>query len=876
MRTTFRKTLSLISTVTLFVLFSVCNVSRGQGLTITPAAVSNTYSGKLTLVVTGLTNTETVVVQKFLDLNGNGAVDAGDQLVQQFNLTDGQAGMVIGGVTNFNVPGDYDTTAGQITAKMFSPDGDFSQSIVGHYLFVVAGSGGAATNSFAVTNFPFAQKLTGRVLKNNVSVPGAVVLVFPAPSGGNQGLGSPVGETVTDSAGNYTMALPVGSYLPFAFASNAFADIQASPVIALNAGQTITTNLTLTNATATISGQAVDYNNPGVALPGVFLPASTQTGLVAATFTDASGNFTLGVLPGTWQFDGEPAGLLLHGYVGFQGKTNVDAGTSFTGAFFKATALFYGQVVDGAGNPMPDMDIYLDDNSGTFQSDSYSDNKGNYVIGAVGGLTGDAWNVQVAAGNGSPTPTNYIFSQPAFTQSGGMSLNAGQAVQVNFTGLLATNFISGNVQFNGTNVAGVGVYAGATINGVNFNTYADTDANGNYAFNVANGNWSVGVNQNGGNDSLDALLGAGTYAPPNNQNLTIANDNGTANFVIQSCDGIQIVNPATTNLPPGQLNNYYSFQFQAASCNNNFNWSQISGTLPNGLTLYSGGSLTGTPFNSGNFSFTVQVTDGNGHSTNETFALSIAGGALQINTGFLPTATNGVVYSQTLQASGGVPPYSWSIPNFSANPPVNLTLGTNGVLSGTPAVSGNFGFTVRVTDSTLATVDQPLSLNIVNPPPAITNVSLPQGNVGAAFSAQFGATGGQPPYTWALAFGSASLPPQLSLNSAGLIAGTPATNGEFYFQVQATDANFTTANKVFGLLINPKPSLALPTWRTNRFQMRLMGGSNQNYTIQVSTNLGLANWTTLFITNSPDTNAFWLSDPNATNRQRFYRVLIGP
>jgi hypothetical protein len=403
MKSTFHKFLSL---VTLFVFFSVCNLSHGEGLAITPAAVSNTYSGKLTLVVTGLANAETVVVQKFLDLNGTGVVDAGDPLVQQFNLTDGQTGMVIGGVTNINVPGDYDTTAGQITAKMFFTDGDFSQSIVGHYLFVVSGPSGAATNSFAVTNFPYAQKLTGRVLKNNVSVPGAVVIVFPAPSGGNQGLGSPVGQTVADSSGDYTLALPVGSYLPFAFASNAFADIQASPVIALNAGQTITTNLTLTNGTATITGQAVDYNNHSVGLPGIFLPASTQSGLVAATFTDANGNFTVGVLPGTWQFDGEPAGLLLHGYVGYQGGTNASSGSTITAVFFKATALIYGQVVDALGNPMPDLDIYLNDNSGTFQSDSYSDNQGNYVIGAVGGLNGDTWNVQVATGNGSTTPAN--------------------------------------------------------------------------------------------------------------------------------------------------------------------------------------------------------------------------------------------------------------------------------------------------------------------------------------------------------------------------------------------------------------------------------------------------------------------------------------
>jgi hypothetical protein len=58
--------------------------------------------------------------------------------------------------------------------------------------------------------------------------------------------------------------------------------------------------------------------------------------------------------------------------------------------------------------------------------------------------------------------------------------------------------------------------------------------------------------------------------------------------------------------------------------------------------------------------------------------------------------------------------------------------------------------------------------------------------------------------------------------------------------------------------------------------MQLSGGSNQNYTVQVSTNLGAGNWATLLITNNPATNSYYLTDPNATNKQRFYRILIGP
>ena len=96
---------------------SVClpTLSRAAvALTINPSSVSNTYSGTITLQVSGITAGDTVVVQKFLDANSNGVIDGADSLVQQFNLTDGQAS-VIGGVTNLNVPGDTNTTAASPT-----------------------------------------------------------------------------------------------------------------------------------------------------------------------------------------------------------------------------------------------------------------------------------------------------------------------------------------------------------------------------------------------------------------------------------------------------------------------------------------------------------------------------------------------------------------------------------------------------------------------------------------------------------------------------------------------------------------------------------------------------------------------------------------
>jgi hypothetical protein len=158
----------------------------------------------------------------------------------------------------------------------------------------------------------------------------------------------------------------------------------------------------------------------------------------------------------------------------------------------------------------------------------------------------------------------------------------------------------------------------------------------------------------------------------------------------------------------------------------------------------------------------------------------------------------------------------------------------------------------------------------------VTNISLPKGNVTAAYSAQLGASGGNPPYNWQMASNSPSLPTGLSLNSSGLISGTPTTNNTIAFKVQVTDANSAVTNKVLFITINRQPVLLTPIWRTNRFSMRLFAAADQNYTIQMTTNLSSTNWTSLFVTNNLNSSSYIVIDPNATNKGRFYRVVIGP
>jgi len=712
------------SLVRLFAAFAWL-VAFGQGafadvtFTVTPSVVSNTYAGTVTLQIGGLTN-KTVVIQKFLDLNTNGVIDGGDLLVQQFTLQDG-TNFVIGGVTNFNVPGDLNATTGAITATLNFQNGDFVQNIVGNYLYVLSSPGGhfaPITNQFAVTNFPFAQTLTGNVVSNSTStaLPNAIILMFPPPRPGNKGpSGNPLAGVVANNAGSYTVQLPTGTYMPVAFEGNYAANMATAPVLTLAASQTITTNLTLTSATsASISGSVVDANNSSIGLPGVMIPAMSSDGLLVITFTDTNGNFNVPVTAGTWTLQVQDSSLIVHGYVGLNNGTNVSAGaTGVTLAVPRATALFYGSVTDNLGNPMAGIDVEAyDTGSNLYGPDGYTDTNGNYFLGIVGGLNDDPWQIQISS---DKSPANYIFSQPDLDSNGGTNINSGQAVLANFTAILAINQITGTVKDSNNNpIAGVGVNANATINGTNYQSYVDTDTYGNYSINVANGSWDISINCNGGDDSLDNILGSGNYQCPGNQTAVINNNNATNNFIVQSCDGISII---TTSFPAGEVNVYYDQFLLASSCNGPITGSVISGTPPPGLTgNTSSGEIYGTPTTAGTFTFTIQLSDGV-NTTNEQFSIGISN-AVQIITISLPDGTNFLNYSQQLQATAGVPfggasPYNWSLASGSASLPPNLTLAANGLLSGTLAASGTFDFTVEVADSLNGIYDQPLALTIV-------------------------------------------------------------------------------------------------------------------------------------------------------------------
>jgi hypothetical protein len=954
-------------------LFLACPAMATVTSSVAPSAISNTYAGTIVLQIAGLGAGETVIVQKYLDLNGNGVIDTGDLLVQQFELTDGQATLVAG-VTNGTVPGDWNTAAGAITTPLSLFQGGILSAAAGRYAYVVSSPTAhfspSLTNFFSVTNTPYPQTISGIVKSGSAAVPDAYVLVLNSVGGKVKGLAA---SAAADSAGSYSVRVPPGTYIVAAGRSNYVANFSAA-ILAINPGDTVSTNLSLVPATNRISGRMLDASDPSIGLPGLFVPMTSADGFVAFAFTDAKGNFSVGVNAGTWSVNAQSLDLAVQGYMGYNSHPTVavSSGTVSTNLTYpKATGLFYGTVKDNLGNPLPGVRLYGDERGGgVYSGDAEVDGQGNYFMGVVA----STWDVEMDLGASGPQFASYVFSQAPWANNGsGISVSGGTSVRQDFTALLATNQIRGHLKDAvGNPITGVQINATATINGSSYSTRTPTDANGNYALNVANGSWNVSVNcctcnscscldssvyqcpnsQNvnisNGNESninfiappagsfsitgslkdnnnlpvvgvnIHANNGNGTtittgtdgngdyafnvsngnwdigvdcgqldtlgYACPNDQMVQVSNGGvGGVDFMVVPCGPLQVT---TTSLPDGMVSFAYYYngsggvQLQNSGCHSPFTWSPTPGSLPlpAGLSLSQEGWISGTPTASGTNYFSVRVSDASANAADALMSM-VVWPTVQITNASLPNPTAGLVYGATLGVVGGAGGYfDWYISSGALPPGLYISGGPNrtGVVSGTPTQTGTFSFTVSVYDNSGYAPQRAYSLTVQNGSPVITTTNLAPATVSVLYSAQVEAVGGATPYGWSLAPASQPLPASLILSTNGLIAGVPATSGTFSFILRVTDANALSTTAPLMLTVNPGLSLGLPVLRANQIGVQLLGATpGQSYTLQVITNLTSSNWVSLYATNAPSPS-FLLSDPNATSPMGFYRVKAGP
>ncbi len=209
-----------------------------------------------------------------------------------------------------------------------------------------------------------------------------------------------------------------------------------------------------------------------------------------------------------------------------------------------------------------------------------------------------------------------------------------------------------------------------------------------------------------------------------------------------------------------------------------------------------------------------------------TVSNQVASSNLVISAATLPEAPYGISYAALLSATGGMPPYQWSV---LGGLPTGLTLSSNGLISGTPsgAMGGTSNFVVRVTDSQGKTTPANMAITVGDPPappPAPEPVPVPPLAIGGCS----GASCTLPP-------AEANVPYTYTFFATGGSGGTPA------WTLMGAAVAGLTLDAASGTLNWAGPSVICPGPRTVSVQLtRGTGTVIQAVTIPVTQSGGTA------------------------------------
>ena len=398
---------------------------------------------------------------------------------------------------------------------------------------------------------------------------------------------------------------------------------------------------------------------------------------------------------------------------------------------------------------------------------------------------------------------------------------------------------TGSTNINGISLTGQATTAGAPDQ---FNTYTLTTP-----VTINSGDFVIGFSitapSSSGAEGLDTTNSQGRSYKSTDGGATFGTPTGgVGNYLIRGqyfrpcCSGVTItVSPSNGTLPGGQLNTFYSQTFTQSGGVGTATWSVSAGSLPAGLSLNaSTGELSGTPTTPGTANFTIRATDQNTCTGERAYSLTIACAAITITPATLTAGTAGTSYNQSLSASGGITPYTFS--QGSGSLPTGLSLSGSGVVSGVPTQTGTFTFTANVTDNQGCTGSASISLTINCQTITVTAPATNTGTAGSAFSQSFSQSGGIGTTNFSTA---STLPTGITLSTAGVLAGTPTQTGSFPITVKATDSNGCMGTTNYTLTINCQTiTVTAPATNTGTT------GTNFSATFTQSGGIGTTNFTT--------------------------------
>ena len=666
--------------------------------TLTPASTSSVATTPVVLQVTGLASGSTVIVERFVDANSNGSVDAGEFLAERFAVTDGQV-TSIAGVRNTNIPGDEDAAAnGQMNINLIPALGAELGRLAGQQLIRLSSPSAAFatfTRTLALTQPALAQSISGAVTDGSNPVPFASVFLMASYTDGEFVLG-----VVANASGHFTVNAPVGTYDVAAMKTGYVTNFATPPTVALAAGATPTQNLQLATSTTTISGKIADADS-NAGLGGVQLFMGTDGGLVTVVSSDADGTYSAPVTAGLWNVEVSGISVSHLGYLAIDTKavtidTTSGAATGANYSLPKVTALIHGTVTDAASTPLAGIQVGANDSNNLHYSDATTDAAGHYMLGVTTGL----WYVNIS--NQSPGLGGYMVPNGQAA-----TITGAQAVQADFAMLAVNAHLQGVVTNAGSPVAAIRV--GAFNQATGQFTAVETAANGTYDLGLVAGTWTVQI------ESSSAA--AFNIVSPSQSRTLIVN---------QTIAGVNLAVKTATAQITGYVRDAGSQPISA-----NVNANATIGSVPYSANAQTDGSghyvlpvINGTwqvvVSANGYLSPTPQGATVSGSNVTRDFVLA-ALAPLTITTTQLPDGTVGAGYSTQLSAAGGQPPYQWYLPDGTISLPPgasgDMTFssdGIHGTLSGVPGTAGTFSFLVGVYDNAWSQnrVTQLMSLTI--------------------------------------------------------------------------------------------------------------------------------------------------------------------
>ncbi len=276
------------------------------------------YLGYLEIEVSGLSEGQTILMERFLVDNSNGDINANAVLMDSRLITDGYLPLT-GEEPNYNETLDYieiDLEAvtfldGEIIS--YFPIRGGLEAIPGEYVYRISSPAGSFTpvqEQLTIVDIPTDQQFTGQVMSDGKPVSGALVALLQSVAGYSH-LRTVV---AADSDGRYTLNVPFeGEFDLVSVAPGYVSPFSIGSERNIKNGQNLQQDLEMVPGTRKISGKIVDEQT-GEPIPG--LPVTFITSDVSGVpngqlfthaWTDQEGTFSVMVTPGIWGITFKPS-----------------------------------------------------------------------------------------------------------------------------------------------------------------------------------------------------------------------------------------------------------------------------------------------------------------------------------------------------------------------------------------------------------------------------------------------------------------------------------------------------------------------------------------------------------------------------------------